>query len=124
MRLKRFINFIIDLFVIQFFALLIVQILLAFALFLQIQIEPNYILILLVTFFIYYLFLEYHGGKTFGKKVTKTKVKTVNGKDLSFKQAILRTLLRLTFIDIFTYLYYKENGWHDIFSKTAVIEDK
>lgn len=71
--------------------------------------------------FSYYLFFEGLSYRTIGKYITKTRVVRPDGGTPSFMQIIARTLLRIVPFDFITYLVV-ENGWHDRFSNTIVIE--
>jgi len=70
--------------------------------------------------FLYYFIFELSSGQTIGKKITKTKVVTINGK-LNFFKILVRTLTRIIPIDRLSYLFGHTTGMHDQYSGTYVI---
>jgi uncharacterized RDD family membrane protein YckC len=114
-RTIRFTNFVIDLFV--YFLLV-----LAVAYFLSPFFERQMLRWLLIAFYyLYYFLLELALGQTVGKMVTKTKVVSVEGKELSVRSILVRTFLRIVPVDIFSYLF-SEKGFHDQYSGTMLIK--
>jgi len=83
----------------------------------QIPIVP--FIILLPTFWGYYLFAEYKFQRTVGKLLTKTRVVAFTGEGPTVKQIIIRTLSRSIPFEYFSYLVTVE-GIHDKLSKTRV----
>jgi uncharacterized RDD family membrane protein YckC len=73
-------------------------------------------------FFLYYVFLEFKFEKTIGKFITGTKVVLINGEKPDVLTLVIRTLCRLIPFDAFSYIFAKESGWHDRFSKTMVVD--
>lgn len=71
--------------------------------------------------FIYYTFFEGLFARTPGKWFTYSKVITRQGKRPGFLQILLRSLTRLTIIDMF-FIPFLEKPLHDYLSKTEVIE--
>ncbi|XZF12970.1 RDD family protein [Chitinophagaceae bacterium MMS25-I14] len=61
-------------------------------------------------------------GKTLGKVITRTRVVSEDGSPLSWKQAALRSVIRLVPFEGFSAL----NGfpWHDQWSRTKVIKER
>jgi uncharacterized RDD family membrane protein YckC len=58
-------------------------------------------------------------GTTLGKWITGTKAVTEAGKDISFKDAFLRSACRLIPFEVFSGF---GTPWHDSFTKTIVIK--
>ncbi len=112
-KLIRFVNFIIDIILITLISATIsVQ-----------NNDPNNSSLLLV-FIGYYILLELLFGKTIGKFITKTSVKNLYGKKLTFRIILGRTLTRLIPLEAFTLLFDgKADAWHDRFSSTIVVSD-
>ena len=75
----------------------------------------------LILFITYYSTLEYFFGRTLGKFLTGAKVVTINGQEITFKMALIRSLSRLIPVDPFYFLFSK-NGLHDRLSRTIVIK--
>lgn len=73
----------------------------------------------------YYFFMEhFNDGKTMGKIVTKTKAVTIDGDKMPIKTIFIRTISRFIPFDNVSYLLLNTTGWHDMISKTIVIEDR
>jgi uncharacterized RDD family membrane protein YckC len=88
------------------------------------QTEParsQFRLLFLCVFLIYYISFEGFLGKTPGKMVTGSFVLGNKGLKPRWWQVILRTLLRLTGIDILSFLFGVQLGLHDVLSKTIVV---
>jgi len=72
---------------------------------------------------VYYLPQEAFSGRTLGKLITGTKAVNQDGTELSFGQALGRTLCR--FIPFEAFSFFGENGrpkgWHDRIPNTMVI---
>lgn len=86
----------------------------------QLPIVP--LIILVPTFWGYYLLTEYKFQKTLGKVLTKTKVVSLTGDKPTLKQVIFRTLSRSIPFEYFSYLASVE-GIHDKLSKTRVVKN-
>jgi uncharacterized RDD family membrane protein YckC len=71
--------------------------------------------------FIYYTILEAIFSRTPGKWLSITTVRNVEGGRPKFYQVLLRSLLRLTFIDMF-FIPVFDRPLHDQLSKTRVVE--
>ena len=69
----------------------------------------------------YYLIFEGVFKTTIGKLITRTKIIDLNGNDINFYHACIRTLCRLIPLEPISYLYKNDYGWHDSISKTRVI---
>lgn len=72
--------------------------------------------------FLYFFLSENKNGKTIGKKITKTKVVTINGEKPNIAQLIKRSLLR-NFTLILSFISDDFQAFHDKYSKTYVIND-
>jgi uncharacterized RDD family membrane protein YckC len=79
--------------------------------------------ILIPTFWGYYILSEYVFQRTLGKVLTKTKVVSLTGGKPTLKQIILRTLSRSIPFEYFSYLVTVE-GIHDRLSKTRVVKNR
>ncbi len=86
----------------------------------QLPIVP--LIILVPTFWGYYLLTEYKFQRTLGKVLTKTKVVSLTGDKPTLKQIIFRTLSRSIPFEYFSYLATVE-GIHDKLSKTRVVKN-
>jgi RDD family. len=76
----------------------------------------------ILVYFLYYFVLEYFGGRTIGKMITKSKVVNLEaGKDVRLGQVLIRTIMRCIPVDILSYLF-TSNGFHDRISKTLTIK--
>ena len=80
------------------------------------------IIILVPTFWGYYLLTESIFQRTLGKVLTKTKVVSLTGEKPTLKQVIFRTLSRSIPFEYFSYLATVE-GIHDRLSKTRVVKN-
>lgn len=82
----------------------------------------NWIFFSIVTSFLYYWIFEGLFGRTIGKFLTGTKVVLVDGSRPSFLVIFERTLIRLVPFEIFSFFGTSNSGWHDRWSKTAVVK--
>jgi uncharacterized RDD family membrane protein YckC len=78
-------------------------------------------MLLTVTFFGYYIILEYKYQKTVGKFLTKTKVVMKDGSSPELGDIVRRTFCRIIPFDLISFLFTK-NGFHDYLSNTTVIK--
>jgi uncharacterized RDD family membrane protein YckC len=75
----------------------------------------------ILNYLIYYTFCEkVFRGYTLGKLITGTRAVRDDGTELTFKDAILRSLTRLVPFEVFSALGYRP--WHDAWTKTTVIK--
>ncbi|MCB1175270.1 MAG: RDD family protein [Leptospiraceae bacterium] len=76
----------------------------------------------------YYLLCEGIFKTTPGKLITGTRIVNLNGENINFKQAVIRTLSRLIPFEAFSIFMSKNAAlnvmWHDDFSRTRVITRK
>ena len=81
-------------------------------------------LIQFVVIISYYLLSEYFlEGKTAGKYLTKTRAVDIDGQAMNFTSTLLRSLVRLVPFEAFSFLGSRENGWHDRWTKTMVVQE-
>jgi uncharacterized RDD family membrane protein YckC len=73
---------------------------------------------------VYYSFFEYFTkGKTLGKILTRTRAVTEYGENLTFGQAVIRSLCRYIPFEPFSF-FAASRGWHDTISNTMVIDER
>ena len=78
------------------------------------------VLIVLIDYILYYsLFEGIFKGRTVGKFITGTKAINENGMELTFKNALLRSVCRLIPFEAFSGL---GTPWHDSITNTMVIK--
>jgi len=115
-------------FVIDLLAFLIVGLILSLVIDLLIPSNTQQIIqwtsfiMLIVSFFGYYVFMEFTYQKTLAKFITKTKVVKATGQKPEISDIILRTFFRLLPFDRVSFIFTK-NGFHDYLSNTTVIKD-
>lgn len=126
-KLFRLLNFILD----SIFFLLIYGVLTLIYLIVYVKATPPeadsdpivtllpYILII-PGYFLYYFISEYFFHPTFAKRITKTKVVSINQSSIKLKQIVIRTIARIIPFEAASYMV-TEVGMHDILSKTMVI---
>ena len=128
---QRFINFIIDLFVVY-----LITIGIGAAINIIGQLMDNYklsdwitsltlienIFFGLIVLFFYYAIMEMYLSRTFGKYFTKTLVVKHNGAKPKVKSIIVRTLVRMIVFEAFSFLNHNARGWHDTLSVTYVVK--
>jgi uncharacterized RDD family membrane protein YckC len=77
----------------------------------------------ILNYLIYYTFCEkVFKGYTLGKLITGTRAVSDDGTELTFKDAILRSLSRLVPFEAFSALGFQP--WHDRWTKTTVIKTR
>lgn len=82
-------------------------------------------LIKLLLFPSFYFFFEFYWQRTPGKFLTKCRVINEYGDKPDLSQVILRSLFRLVPFEAFSCLSGEYSiGWHDRWSKTAVVSDE
>ena len=81
------------------------------------------IIITSILFFFYIFLIEYSTkGRSLGKFVTGTKVMMTDGSEPTVRDYLIRNISRLVPFDALSFL--GENGWHDSWSDTRVINIK
>lgn len=117
---KRLLNFVVD--------LITIAILMEITFRIEGLIEykaPIKTLRVIIVFGGYYIPMEYFFGKTIGKFITKSKVVNRDGTRISLKTSIIRYLCRwIPFEFASLALGYDAKAWHDVLSKTLVIEEE
>jgi uncharacterized RDD family membrane protein YckC len=117
---KRFFNYLIDTMFCFLLAFVIQE---TQKLYINIYIPKE--LILIVTSAGYYILMEFFLGKTVGKHFTKTRVVNLSGKNIDFKTSMVRYFCRWIPFETFSLLLGgNAKAWHDVISKTLVVEDK
>ena len=81
-------------------------------------------LLIYVLMVIFYVFFEYNWQKTPGKFITKSIVVDYDGNKPDFKTILLRSVYRIVPFEAISFIGKKHKGWHDVWSKTLVVEDK
>ena len=80
-------------------------------------------MISIFTYLIYYTFCEkVFKGHTLGKLITGTRAIRIDGGELTFKDAILRSLSRMVPFEAFS--AFGGNPWHDSWTNTMVIKTR
>ena len=128
-KLKRFINYILDVIVYLVFCFvlgIILGIVLALSGNLDFiesaEFERWGNIIGIIVLFLYYFIFEVSFGATPAKFITGTRVYTRQGMKPSTKAIALRSLIRFVPFEPFSFLFGE--GWHDKWSKTIVSELK
>ncbi|WP_053991605.1 RDD family protein [Mangrovimonas sp. TPBH4] len=75
----------------------------------------------LMLFLVYYSVLEFFLHRTLGKFLTRTKVVSNLGEEITFSMIFKRSIARFIPIDVFYYLFSKK-GLHDRLSNTLVVK--
>lgn len=117
----RFIHFIVD--TVAFFIVAFVLSLLLEPFLTKSNEEFIVLIIILISFFSYYTFMETKYQKTIGKFITGTKVITKDGNKPETGDVIRRTACRLIPFDRVSF-FFAANGFHDSLSDTRVVKDK
>jgi len=73
-------------------------------------------------YFSYFFFMEYYLGKTVAKYITGTKVISIDGNPPTPLQIVGRIFYRM--VPFNSLSFFGENGWHDKWSETRVINIK
>lgn len=126
---KRLINFIVDLFIIEFITMIVLStlILLGFNISTKIMVTDNTViyifsmLVFIIVAFIYYYIFEVFGGVTIGKLITKTKVLHKTNKS-RYKTIAIRTCSRILLFEVIWFLRSRPKGLHDVLSKTIIVD--
>ncbi|KQM50330.1 RDD family protein [Chryseobacterium sp. Leaf201] len=88
--------------------------------------EVNRLVDIVITsllFFVYTFLMEYFTkGRTIAKYITRTRVITTDGQTPTLNEFFIRNISRLVPFDALSFL--GENGWHDSWSDTRVINIK
>jgi uncharacterized RDD family membrane protein YckC len=76
----------------------------------------------IVVFIYYFLWENFSDGRSPGKYLTGTKVRSTDGKKPTTKQYLSRSLYRIIPFEAFT--FFGTDGWHDSMTDTRVIDFK
>ena len=121
---KRFANYILDILFIAFIFAIVAN-LFNMSTTLTAENTNNSSGFLFIAFFaVYYIFMEYKFGKTIGKFITRTKVVSTDGNELTISQCIGRLLCRIIPLEWLSGILFKGIFWHDSIPKTMVVEDE
>ncbi|MBS1642274.1 MAG: RDD family protein [Bacteroidetes bacterium] len=81
----------------------------------------NFGYVFFAVLFAYYFLLESFSGRTVGKLLSYSKVVTTQGKKVGIVKIFIRSLIRLTIVDMF-FIPFLDKPLHDYVSKTEVVE--
>lgn len=87
-------------------------------------IEFNNTFYFLVLYVFYYFVFEGLTGRTIGKYVTRTKVVSDSGDQPSIGKILIRSILRIFFIEVVSFFSSNPLGWHDRISGTKIVKVK
>jgi len=89
-------------------------------------VNDNLVIIQLLVYLIYFIFSDYFFYRTLGKKLLKSKIIGFKSDSKSrFKQVLIRNFMKLIPIDPFSIFLDEEyRMWHDLASKTTVVDFK
>lgn len=122
--LVRFLNFIIDMFMVLILNSFLSYFIAYFFIIYEISLTTIHIyLVLAISYFSYYVFMETTLQKTIGKFATKTRVTMKDGSKPKTYDIFRRTFCRIIPLDGFSFLF-DVNGFHDRLSDTTVVKDK
>lgn len=118
---KRYLNFLIDTFIVLFSFIFVLYLLIFIFKFTP---GLNYLAIsLLIYYFLYYFLFEFLSAKTPGKYFTATKVTDQKNGSPSLLQVFIRSIARFIPPDIFSYLLSSyPRGIHDLLSRTVTTD--
>jgi uncharacterized RDD family membrane protein YckC len=116
----RTLNFLVDTFIIFWLSFLFSKIYSWYVYYYAIK-PYNFGWFFFSTMFIYYFLLESFFSRTVGKWVTHTIVVDTKGMKPTVTLILIRSLIRLTLIDMF-FIPFLDKTLHDYVSKTEVVE--
>jgi uncharacterized RDD family membrane protein YckC len=129
-KTKRFLNLLIDLFIVYLFTIGIGALINGIGVvtgnyqvadwIVSLSPTENALFGMIVMFF-YYFIMEFYLSRTFGKYFTKTLVVKPNGSKPHLKSTLIRTLVRFIPIEIVSFLNNNSRGWHDTLSVSYVV---
>lgn len=123
--INRLINYIIDTICIVLIYWLIIRSLPNILQIVPFDFEFDIGVILLLIFVLYYVLLESIFNRTAGKLITRTRViSSMQNQRPTFWQILIRTFVRLFFIEVFSFFTKNPHGWHDKASNTEVVTVK
>ena len=122
---KRFANFLIDYIPVAIFAMVIFII---FDLIGIMSLDSDGLLDRLVGMLLYavaYILMEGGlKGKTIGKYITKTRTVMTDGSEPDFNTLVKRSFSRIVPFEPFSFLGSADDGWHDRWTDTIVIDEQ
>jgi len=118
---SRVINFLIDTIIVFTIAYIAAKVNKYYA-FQHRMIYVNFGYLFFASIFVYYFICETLFARTLGKLASFTKVVTDAGKRPNILQTFIRSLIRLTIIDMFFIPFLNDKTLHDYLSKTNVVE--
>ncbi|MCB0628799.1 MAG: RDD family protein [Saprospiraceae bacterium] len=122
---KRFANFLIDYIPVGIFAMVIFII---FDLIGIMSLDSDGLLDRLVGMLLYavaYILMEGGlKGKTIGKYITKTRTVMTDGSEPDFNTLVKRSFSRIVPFEPFSFLGSADDGWHDRWTDTIVIDEQ
>lgn len=119
---KRFLNLIIDFYLIYFGSLIGATVLAASLHDISALVAVLILIGPYLTIFFLYFFTELYYNKTLGKLITGTKVISIYDDKPSTKQILIRTFCRIIPFEPFSMLF-GYTAWHDDWSETAVVNN-
>lgn len=129
-KTKRFLNVLIDLFIIYLFTIGIGALINEIGVVIGNYQVADWIISLsptenalfgMIVMFFYYFIMEFYLSRTFGKYFTKTLVVKLNGSKPNLKSILIRTLVRFIPVEFFSFLNNNSRGWHDTLSVSYVV---
>jgi uncharacterized RDD family membrane protein YckC len=78
-------------------------------------------IVAILAILVYYTAFEGSTGKSIGKLITGTKVVTLNGDKITYKDAFLRSLSRLVPLEPLSIFFGTGSMWHDRWTDTMVV---
>ena len=119
----RFINYIIDYFIVLLLVLILTFVFGSFVGMFFFSTIGTYVFTWTI-FTLYYVLSEHFlNGKTLGKMLTKTRAVSITNERMPLKSIILRSLSRLVPFEAFSFFSSTPGGWHDKWSDTMVIKE-
>ncbi len=117
----RILNYLIDTITIVIIFYLVLELLVQITKHIPSEFSLDFSLVLLFVFVLYYLLFESISGKTIGKYITRTVVVSDSGNKPAFIRILLRSIVRIFFIEVFSFFSSNPSGWHDRISGTKVV---
>jgi uncharacterized RDD family membrane protein YckC len=91
------------------------------------QVSLAFRIYLLIVWFLYFAWPWLHGGQTLGMKAWRIQLQSINGKPITWYQALLRFLMAIISIIIFGIGFFwmvidkQKRTWHDWISGTRIV---
>lgn len=91
------------------------------------QVSLAFRIYLLIVCFLYFAWPWLHGGQTLGMKAWRIQLQSINGKPITWYQALLRFLMAIISIIIFGIGFFwmvidkQKRTWHDWISGTRIV---